>query len=201
MTTRWRQSDSYAGFARCGTIRVVALLAVAATVATARWTDGDPPGHAATTSAPASGPAGAVVDADGLKRVVASYRGKVVLLDFWATWCKPCVEGLPHLKELQKRFGERGFQIIAVSFDEPRDWTRRAQPVLRRAGWAGPAVVAKDRETQNAIVDWLGKEWRSELPARYVINRKGEVVYEVLEVNADRLPPLDTLIEEQMKRR
>lgn len=49
---------------------------------------------------------------------LSSYRGKVVLLDFWATWCDPCREEIPHFVELQKQYGYRGLQIIGVSMDD-----------------------------------------------------------------------------------
>jgi len=49
---------------------------------------------------------------------LVSYRGKVVLLDFWATWCVPCRAEIPHFIELQQKYGDRGLQIIGVSMDD-----------------------------------------------------------------------------------
>ena len=49
---------------------------------------------------------------------LSSYRGKVVLLDFWATWCVPCRAEIPHFVELQQKYGDRGLQIIGVSMDD-----------------------------------------------------------------------------------
>lgn len=55
---------------------------------------------------------------------LSSYRGKVVLLDFWASWCAPCREETPHLIDLQNKYGGRGLQIIGVSMDDGPDPAR-----------------------------------------------------------------------------
>jgi thiol-disulfide isomerase/thioredoxin len=55
---------------------------------------------------------------DGTKVDLASYKGKVVLLDFWASWCPPCRAAIPHLVELQQTLGAQGFQAIGLNLDE-----------------------------------------------------------------------------------
>lgn len=67
-----------------------------------------------------------VVDEKGFAAVVAKHKGKVVLVDFWATWCGPCVEGFPHTVEMHKKHQDRGLAAISLSFDDPDD-----QPKVR----------------------------------------------------------------------
>ncbi len=57
-------------------------------------------------------------DLTGNKLELSSYRGKIVVLDFWATWCDPCRDDIPHYVELQNKYGGQGLQIIGVSMDD-----------------------------------------------------------------------------------
>jgi len=56
-------------------------------------------------------------DAKKLAEIVASHKGQVVLVDYWATWCGPCVENFPHTVELAKKYKDQGLATISVSFD------------------------------------------------------------------------------------
>lgn len=58
--------------------------------------------------------------ADGQTVSLSDYRGKVVYLDFWASWCGPCKRTLPWMQQLQQRFNARGFEVVAVNLDTTR---------------------------------------------------------------------------------
>lgn len=59
------------------------------------------------------------VDRDGYRATIAAQRGRVVLVDFWATWCGPCKEQFPHSVELAEKYSEAGLTVVSVSCDEP----------------------------------------------------------------------------------
>lgn len=63
----------------------------------------------------------ATLDATPAARSLADYKGQVVLVNVWATWCGPCREEMPSMEALYKEFAPRGFKIVAVSVDEARD--------------------------------------------------------------------------------
>lgn len=56
---------------------------------------------------------------------LADYRGKLVYVDFWASWCKPCLQSFPWMNEMQERYGAKGFQVIGVNVDAKSDDARR----------------------------------------------------------------------------
>jgi thiol-disulfide isomerase/thioredoxin len=68
----------------------------------------------------------ATADIDGKNISLAEFKGRYVLLDFWASWCVPCREGTPHLMELFKRYNQSGLDIVGISADDNVDAWRKA---------------------------------------------------------------------------
>jgi thiol-disulfide isomerase/thioredoxin len=67
------------------------------------------------------------VDRAGFDAAMEKHRGKVVLVDYWATWCLPCVEQLPHTLEIGRKLGQRGLSVVTVSCDDPDEADRIAE--------------------------------------------------------------------------
>ena len=73
---------------------------------------------AVDTSQLQAAPAWALVDLAGKPVTSESLKGKVVIVDFWATWCGPCRAAIPHLMELHKTYKDKGFEVVGVSLDQ-----------------------------------------------------------------------------------
>jgi thiol-disulfide isomerase/thioredoxin len=75
-----------------------------------------------------------VIDEAAFAKVLGEQRGKVVLVDFWATWCLDCMELFPHTVQLHERFADRGLTVISVSFDDPDKDRAAALEFLAKQG-------------------------------------------------------------------
>lgn len=97
--------------------------------------------------------------------VLEEHRGKVVYLDFWASWCAPCLESLPKLESLQRELGSEGFQVVAVNVDQDPDKGRR---LMAKLGVGYPS--ASDPKGELPGVYELPT-----MPTSYVIDADGVV--------------------------
>lgn len=131
---------------------------------------------AAELKAWAGGPAPALAlnDIDGRAHRLSDYRGQVILVNFWATWCEPCREEMPSIQNLKEKLAGKPFAVLAVNLDEPESRIRR---YLSQANV--DFAVLLDPEGRAA------KAWKARiLPASFVIGPDGRVRYSVVgEIN------------------
>jgi cytochrome c biogenesis protein CcmG/thiol:disulfide interchange protein DsbE len=99
------------------------------------------------------------------KIVLSSYRGKIVLLNFWATWCEPCLLEMPTFVEWQKQYGSKDFQVIGISMDD-----------------ATPEVIATVSRLKLNYPVLMGDEYLGDdyggvlgLPVTFLIGRDGKI--------------------------
>lgn len=114
------------------------------------------------------------VDGAGLKKALAARKGKVTVVNLWATWCGPCVDEFPDLVKLHNNYKGRGLQFLSVSVDEPEDkgkvvsfinQQKASFPVyIRRSGSAESYVKAIDKNPSGAV------------PVTYIFNKQGKLV-------------------------
>jgi thiol-disulfide isomerase/thioredoxin len=106
--------------------------------------------------------------------ILEHHRGKVVLVNFWATWCIPCIQELPEIDELQHRYREDGLQVLAVSFDDLEDLEEKVQPFFAEKA---PHLVSyiQAEEDPFDFAAGLAPEWVGALPMSFILDRFGEL--------------------------
>lgn len=112
-------------------------------------------------------PAWTLRDAQGAEHSLADYRGRIVLLDFWGTWCGPCLMAMPSLQSLHEKFSERGVKVIGISCREPAH--------------ADPAKTMKDRGFTYGLLlngDRVAQAYHvSGYPTFYAIDGEGRIIH------------------------
>ena len=131
------------------------------------------PAFASSKNAPKTAPKLEVSDLSGHKEKLASTRGQIVVLSFWATWCGPCQEELPRLSKLSEQYAGRNVRFVAVSIDEAKD-RGKIQPFLQKQKvvlevWVGASSDDLARFGLGDIV-----------PGTVVLDPQGELVGRIM---------------------
>jgi peroxiredoxin len=106
-------------------------------------------------------------DVQGKNIRLADYKGKVILLDFWATWCGPCKIEIPWFIEFQKTYGPQGLQVIGVSVD---DTVEKLRPYVKEHNMNYPVLQGLHHDD---IQDAYGPLWG--IPVTSIISRDGKI--------------------------
>lgn len=117
------------------------------------------------------GPAPALVlnDMSGVRHDLSRYRGKVVLVNFWATWCAPCRAEMPSMDRLRERHAKDAFVVLAVNVDEPE------QRIRNFLGRIPLGFTVLPDPGMRVTRDWSARV----LPASFLIGRDGRIRYSV----------------------
>src|SRR5436305_1706327 len=104
-------------------------------------------------------------DVNNRKVPLSEFKGKVIILDFWATWCVPCKAEIPGFIDLQKKYGTRGLQIVGLSVDDPAGTARKYADDMKMNY---PILLAEGKEEILKAYDPIPS-----IPVSVVIGRDG----------------------------
>ncbi|MSU80244.1 MAG: redoxin domain-containing protein [Gemmataceae bacterium] len=122
---------------------------------------------------------------DGKDFDLKNLKGKVVLVDFWATWCGPCVQEIPHVKSLYEKYNKRGFEVVGISLDNTEDAVRKFNET-QKLPWG--SIFNDSQKRGESLADYYGVQ---SIPLAILVDRDGRVV----SLNA-RGPELTRLLEQ-----
>jgi thiol-disulfide isomerase/thioredoxin len=114
-------------------------------------------------------------DAPTIKKAIAAYRGHVVVVNFWATWCGPCVAEFPDLVKLSRRYKNKGLVVMSVSADHKSDIPTKVQPFLTAHKADFPAFLEQASDPED-FIDAFDPKWQGELPRTLIYDKHGKLV-------------------------
>jgi len=147
----------------------VILLALAISLAICACNNkSDKPAADSSVEVGSSAPDFTLKDITGKNTTLSSYKGKLVLLEFWATWCPPCKASIPDMVELHKKYQEKGFTVLGVSIDTDSDAAAKVAQFSSSNGITYPVLIADEAMplTYNVM----------SVPTSFLISRDGIVI-------------------------
>ena len=150
-----------------------------------------PPVAAAHGADAGATPAGAWTQPDGRRVRLEDLRGQVVVLDFWATYCPPCREEIPHLVRLQKQYGPKGFKVIGLNVGGDED--RPKVPEFVRLYSIQYQLADPDEETVSLF---LAQD--DSIPQTFVLDRHGRLVRHFVGYDSEVASELEAAVNEAL---
>jgi len=101
---------------------------------------------------------------------------KTLLVNFWATWCKPCIEELPYFETIQKKYGDENFEVLLVSLDFLKEYESKFLSYLKENQIVSKAYLLDYADNKNWI-DEVNTQWSGALPSTIIYSNKGKTNY------------------------
>jgi len=128
---------------------------------------------------------------DGNTKKLKDFQGKVVILDFWATYCPPCIEEIPHLKELQKKYGKENLEVIGLHVGGDED--RPKVPAFAARLKIDYTLATPENELTRFV---FGN--KTDIPQTAIFDRNGKLVKKIIGFDAQIKKELDSTVERTM---
>ena len=118
-----------------------------------------------------------IYDYDGLEPLINKDDDKIHVVNFWATWCAPCVKELPYFEVINEKYKNVGVEVLLVSLDFPKNYDIKLTPFIEKYKLQSK-VVAFDDTDQNRWIPAINKDWSGAIPATIIYDNKKRQFYE-----------------------
>ena len=114
---------------------------------------------------------------DGLENYIKPQNDTIYIVNFWATWCKPCIEELPYFEKINEEYGSKNVKVILVSMDMSKQVLSRLIPFLEKNKIKSEVILLNDVDA-DAWINKIDTSWSGALPATLIYNSKKRLFFE-----------------------
>ncbi len=118
-----------------------------------------------------------VYDYIGLEPLLNKSDDKTYVVNFWATWCAPCIKELPYFERINRDYSEKNVEVLLISLDFPRQYEKKLKPYIKDNNLKSRVVALNDPDMNN----WIPKvddNWTGSIPATIIYNKNNRQFYE-----------------------
>ncbi len=116
-----------------------------------------------------------------------------VLIDFWATWCKPCIKAFPKLEKLHQKYKDRGFTVLAINTDSPRNQAK-VKPFVKSLNVTFPILI----DSKGDVMRDMGVQL---LPTTILVSQEREILLKSIGFKPSKFAEIDAKIESELKKK
>ena len=118
-----------------------------------------------------------VYNFDALEPILNRKDDKIYVVNFWATWCAPCIKELPYFEALNAEYKSKNVEVILVSLDFPKHYETKLKPFISEKSLKSKVIALNDVDS-NTWIPKVDKEWSGAIPATLIYNKDKRAFYE-----------------------
>jgi thiol-disulfide isomerase/thioredoxin len=134
-----------------------------------------------------------VLDFDAFEHMLHFDDDKTYIINFWATWCRPCIKELPYFEQVGHEYTDKGVEVILVSLDFPDRLETAVIPFIKRHKLKSQVVILDDAN-QNRWIPLVSEKWSGAIPATLIYNKNKRQFYEQTFTYEQLLTELNTFL-------
>ena len=118
-----------------------------------------------------------VYDFKGIQKFLSTKGDKTYVVNFWATWCAPCVKELPYFEEINTNYSKDNVEVILISLDFPKHYDTKLKPFIEKHQLKSKVIALNDPDS-NTWIPKVDESWSGALPATIIFNKNKKEFYE-----------------------
>lgn len=118
-----------------------------------------------------------ILDFNGLEPYLTKNDDSIYVINFWATWCAPCIKELPHFEQLNKNYKQNGVEVILVSLDFPHQYESKLKPFIKEYNLKSKILVLDD-VNMNTWIPKVNENWDGAIPVTIIYNKDKRKFYD-----------------------